>query len=464
MGSTAHTKRMPPTIRTEMYPWIGALVSGLVGLLVAMIASSCISYFPYSLEDMDWRVVFESSGTIGVLIAWIVVLYLSIEAGTDEGIGAGIGVGVIGFFIGIIGGYIIGGIIGLIIAPIAPIILGIVLGAAAGVIVGIAMGGIRNFDDIFGDGILLTPGVIIGIILSGVAWGLNNEFLINILFVPIATAVGYIVGKFFERKEEERLEYEKRMRKRKAKIEQWKMKYVVSDEKKLLENELKFEDYKKRIECLEKLEIELNSLDVKGFESEVLLIRQKLKDPNKIEMIESEISSLRRKIKGKIEILIHEAETIIKKAMHDAIKAKKSFWLSALEIFRADFLNFSQEFESGGIPLKAAVADALRLREEADALSIPPLEEGISKEERTKENHYDTLGVSSKASQDEIKSAYRKKTKEYHPDRISSWANIDKVPEWVNKEVDGMTKKLNEAYGVLKDPNKRREYDKKTGM
>ena len=73
---------------------------------------------------------------------------------------------------------------------------------------------------------------------------------------------------------------------------------------------------------------------------------------------------------------------------------------------------------------------------------------------RVKETYYEILGISRNATQDEIKKAYRDKIKEYHPDRFIN------QPKWIRKEADEMSKKLNEAYEVLSDPNKRKENDR----
>ena len=61
---------------------------------------------------------------------------------------------------------------------------------------------------------------------------------------------------------------------------------------------------------------------------------------------------------------------------------------------------------------------------------------------------YDALGVSKTASQDEIKKAYRKLARQYHPDTNAG----DKDAEDRFKEVQG-------AYDVLSDPEKRKKYD-----
>lgn len=65
-----------------------------------------------------------------------------------------------------------------------------------------------------------------------------------------------------------------------------------------------------------------------------------------------------------------------------------------------------------------------------------------------KSDYYETLGVSRSASKDEIKKAYRTLALKYHPDR-----NPD------NKEAEESFKKAAEAYEILSDDTKRKQYD-----
>jgi molecular chaperone DnaJ len=67
-------------------------------------------------------------------------------------------------------------------------------------------------------------------------------------------------------------------------------------------------------------------------------------------------------------------------------------------------------------------------------------------------DHYKTLGVDKKASQEDIKKAYRKLARQYHPD--------------TNKDAgaEERFKAISEAYDVLGDPEKRKRYDRGGGV
>lgn len=65
-----------------------------------------------------------------------------------------------------------------------------------------------------------------------------------------------------------------------------------------------------------------------------------------------------------------------------------------------------------------------------------------------KRDYYEVLGLQKGAGEDDIKKAYRKLAKQYHPDLNPG----DKTAEAKFKEV-------NEAYSVLSDPEKKQRYD-----
>lgn len=65
-----------------------------------------------------------------------------------------------------------------------------------------------------------------------------------------------------------------------------------------------------------------------------------------------------------------------------------------------------------------------------------------------KRDYYEVLGLTKQATDDEIKRAYRKMAKQCHPDLHPD-----------DKEAEAKFKELNEAYGVLSDPQKKAAYD-----
>ena len=71
---------------------------------------------------------------------------------------------------------------------------------------------------------------------------------------------------------------------------------------------------------------------------------------------------------------------------------------------------------------------------------------------QTEEDHYEVLGVATDADQNEIRDAYRRLAFRYHPDRNKG-----------SREAVSRMKEINEAYAILSDPVKRRNFDAPRG-
>lgn len=67
-------------------------------------------------------------------------------------------------------------------------------------------------------------------------------------------------------------------------------------------------------------------------------------------------------------------------------------------------------------------------------------------------DYYGIIGVAPGASEEEIKSAYRRMAKKYHPDAHPG-----------DRECERKFREINEAYGVLGDSEKRKKYDADSG-
>src|SRR5580692_10903765 len=67
-------------------------------------------------------------------------------------------------------------------------------------------------------------------------------------------------------------------------------------------------------------------------------------------------------------------------------------------------------------------------------------------------DYYKTLGVDKKATPEEIKKAYRKLARKYHPDTNPG-----------DKDAEAKFKEISQAHDVLGDPEKRKQYDSGSG-
>jgi hypothetical protein len=136
---------------------------------------------------------------------------------------------------------------------------------------------------------------------------------------------------------------------------------------------------------------------------------------------------------GDIKSLIHETDDVLRKAVDSAVLAHDALWVNALRFLRDELSDLGRKVEVGTIGYADAKDRALNLRRRADSLRDPPhtqppsggtrsapsiddlayLNLGVSRSA----DSYEILGVNHTATKEEVRSAYRQKMDEWHPDR-----------------------------------------------
>ncbi|RME50063.1 MAG: hypothetical protein D6795_10730, partial [Deltaproteobacteria bacterium] len=104
---------------------------------------------------------------------------------------------------------------------------------------------------------------------------------------------------------------------------------------------------------------------------------------------------------------------------------------------------------------KAAPAAAAHAAQEAASQEDAELRRMIVEKYRDLEskNYFEVLGLTQEATEAEIKSAYHRLAKEFHPDRF-----FGKVSGDIKAKVEEIFRKISDAYNVLSDPNGREDY------
>jgi DnaJ-class molecular chaperone len=124
---------------------------------------------------------------------------------------------------------------------------------------------------------------------------------------------------------------------------------------------------------------------------------------------------------------------------------------TVIDDFIDGLLNFTRDFAQERIEEALPRAPrARRVNGRVPKAPKPPKQPKSRKE--AEPTHYDTLEISPKAQPETVSAAYRSLCKRAHPDQ---WPN-DAAKRKAGEE---RMKKYTEAYSVLKDADKRREYD-----
>jgi len=214
--------------------------------------------------------------------------------------------------------------------------------------------------------------------------------------------------------------------------------------------------FESKIQKLEQFEKDVSTLGVEGFDYEIISIKKKLKNPNEIDNIESELSMLKTRIEAKIGKLIDKTAEKIKNAVSGAAKLKDLQRLSALKILELEFYNFSEKFRYTKIPYKDAMYNILDLNHQAETLDIPHEKKHEMPDpiHVKKTNYYDILSIKPDATQEQIKKMFKRLSLAYHPDTEAD----------TGVDGDHRFRTIIEAYETLKDPDKRKKYDLEKGI
>jgi len=214
--------------------------------------------------------------------------------------------------------------------------------------------------------------------------------------------------------------------------------------------------FESKIQKLKQFEKEISTLGVEGFDYEIVSIKKKLKNPNEIDNIESELSMLKTRIEVKIRKLIDKTEEKIKNAISDTAKSKDSRRLSALKILEMELYNFSEKFRSTKIPYKDAMYNIMDLKHQAETLDIPHEKKHEMPDpiHVKKTNYYDILSIKPDATQEQIKKMFKRLSLAYHPDTEAD----------TGVDGDHRFRTIIEAYETLKYPDKRKKYDLENGI
>ncbi len=89
---------------------------------------------------------------------------------------------------------------------------------------------------------------------------------------------------------------------------------------------------------------------------------------------------------------------------------------------------------------------------------LPPKDD--EENEKANSDYYDLLGVNNKTCpMDEIRKAYKKKSLQYHPDKVAQFARNSNSAAKSKEEIEAEFVQIKEAYETLSDVNKRNAYD-----
>ena len=215
-------------------------------------------------------------------------------------------------------------------------------------------------------------------------------------------------------------------------------------------------DYESKIEKLKQFKKELQQMDLKEFDYDIISIKKKFKNPYKVDEIESDLQALKNRIELKIENLVEKTDDEIKNAISNAYKAKNSKQLNFLKILQEDLLKYSKDLDSNKISYKDSMNQIKELYNKAKKPDVPPEEKNETQPETYNEipNYYEILNIKPNATQNQIKKMFKRLSLAFHPD----------TEEDTGVDGDRKYRMIMQAYDTLKDPDKRKKYDEEIGI
>lgn len=215
-------------------------------------------------------------------------------------------------------------------------------------------------------------------------------------------------------------------------------------------------DYESKIQKLKQFKTDLQQMDLKEFDYDIISIKKKFRNPYKVDEIESDLSSLKIRIKLKIEKLVEKTDKEIKNAISNATKTNNSERENSLRILQEDLLKYSKDLDSIEISYKDTMNKIKEIYSQTVKQNVPPgkKHETQPKTQIEKPNFYEIFNIKPNATQNQIKKMFKRLSLAYHPD----------TEEDTGVDGDRKFRMIIEAYETLKNPDKRKRYDEEIGI
>ena len=300
-----------------------------------------------------------------------------------------------------------------------------------------------------------------------------NLIGLPLFIIPILLFFGYLLPvtftksqnkkKVMESQISEQKELKNEMNNYESKLKKWEFQgYDTS----ILQEKLKacnltdkiqnLREYESKIQKIKQFKTQIQQMDIKEFDYDIISIKKKFKQPYKVDEIESDISALKNRVKLKIEKLVEKSDYEIKNAIRYVNRSNNSEQLNYLKILQDDLLKYSKDLDSIEISYKEAMSKIKEIYNKVINLNVSfEKDKEITPEiQMEKPNFYEILNIKPNATQNQIKKMFKRLSLAFHPD----------TEEDTGVDGDWKFRMITEAYETLKDPDKRKKYDEEFGI